>query len=132
MRSVLYQLASTSVLATNPAAAQLPIIRPATIIGIAFRYQYVAGAGAGYVRMSANLNNLGVNYELTNNPPRESILASGAFVLSAGGAGALGPTPVVPCNCPVRIGDTVSIGLYVSGTAPTSLEVIAEIVCLEA
>lgn len=132
-RSVCYHLSSAQT-GTLPGAATIQVIRPARIYGVHFSQSALGGGGNGRHSITLELNNSAQANGDTNNPPRETVLAShqSTFIGGAVTSGvASGQGPYIPLSVPIKSGDILSLNIVQTGTAPASCNTIVDVFCTE-
>lgn len=125
-----YRLATTAT-ATGSTSGTVTAVTNGRIVGILMRQCGTGGAGTGRIHAEVVLNGQGTNsFAFSNNPPRETVLT-----------GMAGCTPTttsvvqngsfVPLSVPYRAGNTFTINLTIGGTAPATLETVADVFVVE-
>lgn len=124
MRTVTYHLA-TNLTVFAAGMGQTQVINTSRLIGVRMTWKAIAGAGGTFGgNASAMLNQNTVNDSLTNNPPRETFLAS-LYTWTIAGATATADGPYVPLNIPLRPGDLLTINAGNGGTAAPAASYLA-------
>lgn len=133
MRSILYHLVTVQT-GTLPGAATIQVIRPCRAYGIKFNCHGVGGAATGRLSFTLEMNNSAQANGDTNNPPRETVLASHAvtFIATSPANGAAsGTSPWIPVNVALKPGDILSLNQVQTGTAPASASTSCDVYCTE-
>lgn len=134
MRTICYHLYSS--LTTFAAGmGQTQVVRDGRLIGVRLHWTAIAGAGGTFGgNASAMLNQNTTNDSVTNNPPRETFLASLFLWSAAGTSVTTGSTaPYIPLNVPIRAGDLITINAGNAGTAaPASSHLACDFYVVEA
>lgn len=116
-RSVCYHLTSTAT-AGGAGLVNAQILRAGRAYGVRLGTSALGGAGVGYFYLGAELNNSGTVSASSNNPPRETLLAS--LQNATPNAGVSNAAIHVPIDVPVKPGDVVYMSLSITGTAPST------------
>lgn len=132
MRTVCYHL-YTALTTFAAGMGQTQIVRAGRLVGVRMSWKAIAGAGGTFGgNASAMMNQNSVNDSVTNNPPRETFLAS-LYTWAGAGVASAAEGPFVPLNVPVRPGDLITINAGNSGAAaPASSHLAVDFYIMEA